>query len=466
MNRQLVKDMEHMYLVFGLNDIDENEYVLQMALRGRMPSLLPLSIFAADGKSVLRADVTGCTSIKARYQTVQLRGSEIRKILSAISDTVRRLPAFLLDPGDLCLDPECIFLGPDDEILLCYIPHLSEEEPDSIRILAEYFLKKLDHSDLTAADLSYGLFDRVSSDTYILPDVLQRLLSSASPANTPVQGAVRSESGIKGGRESGPVQGSIRSGKEIKRGRGGSPAQETVLYGRNKSHRLGESPQKGRPGRRYRNKAGRWRKCIPAVLILAVSALVIVLFHMDLTQIGGMGFLSAALIWLTYSTLEKRNTEIHNVWADDEDPGDDAFYQSLLKKVYAEDAPAPGQWTDEGGNPGQPAGGQEMANAEAGGLAGAFLLSLQKERCPDIALTAPHMILGKSRGKADVVLPDDAVSRVHARIEQRTDGLYVCDLYSTNGTFLDGRRLESGREQPLKDGSVLSMGALRFKVHT
>ncbi|MBQ4177480.1 MAG: hypothetical protein II640_08450, partial [Lachnospiraceae bacterium] len=140
MDGKLVKDLEHMYLVFDIKDIDENEYVLQMLLRAKLPSILPLSISTTDGKASLRAEVTGCTSIASRFQSVPLTGSDIRKILTTIRDVICRLPGYLLDPGDLCLAPECIFLGAGgDEVLLCYVPHQSESDPDTIRILADYF---------------------------------------------------------------------------------------------------------------------------------------------------------------------------------------------------------------------------------------------------------------------------------------------------------------------------------------
>ena len=91
------------------------------------------------------------------------------------------------------------------------------------------------------------------------------------------------------------------------------------------------------------------------------------------------------------------------------------------------------------------------------------MVSLQPQLCPDIMLSSSHILLGKSRHKADVILPDDTVSRVHARIEHRTDGFYVSDLYSTNGTLLNDKRLESGCAVLLKGGDVLRMGGLQFR---
>ena len=488
MERQLVKNLDRMYLVFDTEDIDENEYLLQMALHGNLPSLLPLSISTTDGKTMLRADVTGCTDIAARYRTVQLTGSDIRKILTTINDVIQKLPGFLLDPNDLYLEPEYIFFGPGaDEILLTYIPHLSESATDTLRTLSEFFLKKLDHSDRIAADLAYGLYDRVQAENYTAGEVLAGLLQSAGEplrmdGQTQEDGncIVSGQSDIRDMRRPQPPGCGVRSPgpgvkppDSIRTVKTKPPSRRkniTRQTGKNRSRRK----QGCRPGQKSVLK-----KALPVIVILSSAAALIFLFRMDLTQIGGMGFLSAALIWLTYSTLGKRRSEIHNVWADEDDPGDDAFYQSLLKQVYAEDA---GRAESGEGSVQQGMNLQQEGYSQLGRYplkertiqpeeqkpvriirTGPCMVSLQPQLCPDIMLSSSHILLGKSRRKADVILPDDTVSRVHARIEHRTDGFYVSDLYSTNGTLLNDKRLESGCAVLLKDGDVLRLGKLQFR---
>ncbi|HEY6962349.1 MAG TPA: FHA domain-containing protein [Gaiellaceae bacterium] len=64
----------------------------------------------------------------------------------------------------------------------------------------------------------------------------------------------------------------------------------------------------------------------------------------------------------------------------------------------------------------------------------------------------------------DVPLPDDEyASTRHARIEPRRDGVYVEDIGSTNGTFVNGIRLT--RERRLTPGDVVRVGEtdLRFE---
>ena len=214
---------------------------------------------------------------------------------------------------------------------------------------------------------------------------------------------------------------------------------------------------------------------------------------MDLTQIMGMGFLCMALIWIIHSSLEKRAGEGQNIWFDEEEEkeSDDRFYQSLREELYDsafpddsspahmgfQNPPAQG-WMDRQDRSPQPrmdfqdpsahrqaSWNQPEPDGEQTTLLHSrkpVLVSLQKDLCPDITLDRDHLILGKSRKQSDVVLPGAAVSRKHARIERRMDGYYVTDLFSTNGTFLDGRRLESGQAVVLKNGAQLTLASLSY----
>ncbi|MCA9057027.1 MAG: FHA domain-containing protein, partial [Planctomycetaceae bacterium] len=56
------------------------------------------------------------------------------------------------------------------------------------------------------------------------------------------------------------------------------------------------------------------------------------------------------------------------------------------------------------------------------------------------------------------------VSRRHCFIRVGREGASVTDLDSSNGTFLEGKRISSGKRYELTDGSVLSLGPIRFRV--
>jgi len=77
--------------------------------------------------------------------------------------------------------------------------------------------------------------------------------------------------------------------------------------------------------------------------------------------------------------------------------------------------------------------------------------------------------IGRSAGpqfeKNGVSLPDDEeVSTTHAKIDARAGTLYVTDLDSTNGSLLDGVRLNPREAVALPPRSVLRVGRSELEL--
>jgi FHA domain len=73
-----------------------------------------------------------------------------------------------------------------------------------------------------------------------------------------------------------------------------------------------------------------------------------------------------------------------------------------------------------------------------------------------VALDAHPLTVGRGRNN-DIALPeDDYASNRHARFEPRRDGVWVEDIGSTNGTFVNGIRLT--RDRRLIPGDVVRVG--------
>jgi hypothetical protein len=62
---------------------------------------------------------------------------------------------------------------------------------------------------------------------------------------------------------------------------------------------------------------------------------------------------------------------------------------------------------------------------------------------------------------ADIIVSGSAVSRSHCKVELSGDKLRVTDLNSTNGTFIDNKRIEGSEMLPV--GSVLRVGNVLFE---
>jgi pSer/pThr/pTyr-binding forkhead associated (FHA) protein len=66
------------------------------------------------------------------------------------------------------------------------------------------------------------------------------------------------------------------------------------------------------------------------------------------------------------------------------------------------------------------------------------------------------------RGEGELILRDAEVSRTHARFESRNGVIYIADLHSRNGTFLNGRRVAEAIE--VREGDAVDAGTTRMLV--
>lgn len=69
--------------------------------------------------------------------------------------------------------------------------------------------------------------------------------------------------------------------------------------------------------------------------------------------------------------------------------------------------------------------------------------------------------LGRGQG-CQVQLPDPMVSQLHARLFRSDKGLHIEDLGSTNGTYLNGRKV--GAAARLKKGDRVRVGPIELEV--
>ena len=78
-----------------------------------------------------------------------------------------------------------------------------------------------------------------------------------------------------------------------------------------------------------------------------------------------------------------------------------------------------------------------------------------------LEVTAP-IRLGRGGENAVELAGDDFVSSRHAVLEPRNDGLWVEDIGSTNGTFVNGARVTTARV--LRAGDVVRIGQTELRV--
>lgn len=89
-------------------------------------------------------------------------------------------------------------------------------------------------------------------------------------------------------------------------------------------------------------------------------------------------------------------------------------------------------------------------------------LAAPPEKKPDVFTVSENVVIGRD-SSAGLILPDSNVSRKHARLEISSEGIFIEDLGSANGTFVNQQRIQRAA---LKNGDLLSFGPFQLKLET
>ena len=82
----------------------------------------------------------------------------------------------------------------------------------------------------------------------------------------------------------------------------------------------------------------------------------------------------------------------------------------------------------------------------------------------ELTLNSSALLLGRGSDNDVNLARDDFASSKHARVEPRRDGVWVEDVGSTNGTYLNGIRLTQAKR--LAPGDVVRIGETELRYET
>jgi hypothetical protein len=91
---------------------------------------------------------------------------------------------------------------------------------------------------------------------------------------------------------------------------------------------------------------------------------------------------------------------------------------------------------------------------------GFLVFPIKKTKTGPFATT---VLVGRSASN-DVAVPHSSVSKLHARISIKPDGLYLSDAGSSNGTVVNARKLRPSEEVKLASGDLILFGACPYVV--
>jgi predicted component of type VI protein secretion system len=92
-----------------------------------------------------------------------------------------------------------------------------------------------------------------------------------------------------------------------------------------------------------------------------------------------------------------------------------------------------------------------------------LIVHLDAEKSIELKTRKFSAIVGRNP-QSDLVIPHESISRQHCKIEYKSGVLYITDIGSTNGTFVNGKKIATEERVRLDDNQQIKIGRLECEV--
>ncbi len=422
---EYISDGSHNYLRVNCGEERKNSYQYKMITENTIRGLLPCRVRVVNGNTYLYYEIQSKQSLYYRYEIKEIDYESLKTIFFHLCQLGEELEKYFLDFNDVLFDEKYIFQNIETgETDFLFLP--GEEKEKSFAAFMEYIVKRINHKDIKAVEVSYRLYD-LSRQEHILVEEIKSFFDE------------KEESEFK-----------------------------TELYLKNPEDDIGdwkeksedwewEDFEKNQPIKQEPEKAKMRDIIIPAALCIALTILICIKLSCVLTYgeetllIAGVVLNIGLLIaYIVYRSWRKKKRSL------EKSKREETF--AMEKEDFTQKREAIAAWQYEEQEKEESYGETVFLEQEAENI----LCGLGKYEKTIIKLEHFPYSIGKLKEEADYVLKDNSISRLHARFYQENKSVYIMDLNSTNGTYKNGFRIPSNEKILLEEGDEIALGKIRF----
>ena len=504
------REMKKNYLMIEADEEGMQAFEAKMLVGNAIEGLLKFRIRRTDDYCQFCYEITSRQPLGRLLETKSINAVQLRALLLGIAQTLIRMEDYLLSEHQILLDPDYIYIDPESfQPGLCLLPGKNGSFPDEFSEFLQFLLGKADHQDKDAVVLIYGLYRESLKENYGLDNLLRWLMRDEGKAGEGPEKLLEEKEEYRSRSSSGwnGYPGKWDSQPEILDGeKGMSPGPEKRPEAESGT---GEAVIQGNA----------WSlktivlRIVECLLLIPVFLAAIWLWKGN----GTLPYLTGDGIWLTVGAVaaegigcvlvigngivtqrKKQESENHRhrkcdktrsqmekqyekqqgrqrekpswemIFAEEDGEREipentTGHYTEFAYKSDANEKSEP----DEKSEPGR-------SQNESDDCHTVLLWDRNKKEnvrrmaCLDHPELTAQMsyypfLIGKQESLADFTIPDDTVSRLHVRIDQKDGGYTLTDLNSTNGTTVNNRKLEANEMVPLQVGDLVDIAGYHFQ---
>ena len=502
------REMNRNYMILTPQNREHATYTIRMLNGNTIPGLLVFQDKSVDGEVKYYYDITSRQPLDRMLEHRHMSGMQVRTLITELLYTLKQLERFFLDEGQLCFQPEMIYVDLESfKPGFCLIPGRKADISAELCELSQYLLDHVNHSDGEAVVLAFSVFKECRKLNVGIEDLercmrQQGVTSAAVTEKTEMFSELprkpHAEWGVESERRPSENSGSRERRNEYRRfdesARKEIDREEITIdeITRNALDRNEFVPKDG-TGNKLQKQDNRYKKqnsvLFRILLVLLVSVMVLIPIILFLWMgirvlsrwkwylLAGEGVLLAGILvsyWLLGDDTEAKSRSGSSPRTGTRSNFDSGLPPETWKKYDNERRPKEEDYSD--GEPWEVYFREENQESKPQEPEDAFqtiLLSAKPvyKECrrlipiqggEEIQIGYFPFLIGKNKDLTDYCLNKPGVSRMHVKIEESPEGYLVTDLNSTNGTMINGERLFTNDSAVLRPGDELTIASERY----
>lgn len=488
------RDYKHSYMILPCKSRQpEKSYQCRQLTSNKIEEILRCSMRHVNGMTYFYYDISSRTTMESLYRDRQMSYRQICELFEQLYQMYCRVGDYFMDETRLVFSPSYIFYDLSRKKYIgLYYSDYEEERP--YEALMDYLLEHMDNEDERLADCIYQIYERTEDSGFSLWDALQ-ILGEAKAQEEKTEKETKGSCGERGDMFllSGNVLSENEKTEQVYTQADRQDSQENTFVPREKKEDKAVSVK----------KKSTFSAFVAVFSVLGIAGIVYIYGSYELsdeevmTLLGCGALLGVCLIAGLTGILKggarsgKKRTatgsETEEMFLDGMDDfclsvqdTDSSGHMRNSRLVSA----GPAQCREtvslehvlsrerEPGMPVSARGRKDMSEEEevygntvffdSAKIAEHKLYALDKKNKKHIELTKFPFTVGKMAGCVDCVLPDDSISRIHARFEKVGDVIQLTDMNSTNGTYRNGLRMQPQETVEIEPGDEIRFGKLNY----
>lgn len=436
-------DSLHNYMIIPCGSGGVEDYRYRMMAANRIPGLLSCSMRYIEGQCFLYYDITSRQTARSLFAVSKVTGVQLKQLIGGLLRTYRNLSEFLLSEKGLLLSPDYVYFDFEGEswyfTFTLNTPGQGAMQELGLSALAEFLAFNVDETDKWATACCFRLATLADNPNYILQESIledenkQETETSASKEDCFAENEITDQD------------------------RAGEYAYESEFTRKENSEtesENGKTNEKSSPKDDGKNKL--WKGIFLAAVFSAMSIVILWIRNSFVlsseeaiaSRIGITGFICLAALSAARSVFlmfyEGGGTREEYLYTNNES---DTAPLSVADTNAAERYEVNGPDEDYSFNQSR---NEKPIKKLYGSIDGRkYRIDLDRLPCT----------VGQMDGFVDQVIKEPGVSRMHMRLDRDSEGrILVLDLNSTEGTFINGERLNPNDTGVLEEGDTLRMG--------